>query len=207
MTTVAVCIPSIEPRGRLLTRAVASVAEQTRAANAICVAIDHDRRGAAAVRNEAWRMATTEWVAFLDDDDELLPHHIEHLLAVQADTGADMIYPWHRIIGPDGRTKADLFPGVCGTPWEVIGHELDERNFIPVTILVRRELLADVGGFPLPNSPEWPHADCEDWACWRKLRDAGGKFVHTPEVTWLWHHHGRNTSGRGDMWPTKPVFS
>jgi hypothetical protein len=201
--TVTVCIPSIAPRGRMLTRAVASVAAQTRAANGLAVAIDHDRRGAAAVRNEAWQMASTEFVAFLDDDDELLPHHLEHLLAVQADTGADVVYPWHRIIGPDGRIKADLL-GAQGVPF--VASELDVRNFIPVTILVRRELLAEVGGFPLPGSPEWPHQDCEDWACWRRLRDAGGTFVHTPEVTWLWHHHGQNTSGRGDRWPGKPVF-
>lgn len=201
--TVTVCIPSIAPRGRMLTRAVASVAAQTRPANALAVVIDHDRRGAAAVRNETWQMASTEFVAFLDDDDELLPYHLEHLLAVQADTGADVVYPWHRIIGPDGRTKADLL-GAQGVPFEP--SELDVRNFIPVTLLVRRELLAEVGGFPLPGSPEWPHQDCEDWACWRRLRDAGGKFVHTPEVTWLWHHHGANTSGRGDRWPGKPVF-
>lgn len=204
MTTVTVCIPSIAPRGKMLTRAIASVTVQTRPANGIAVAIDHDRRGAAPVRNDAWRMAATEFVAFLDDDDELLPHHLEHLLAVQADTGADLVYPWHRIIGPDGRTKADLL-GAQGQPFDPA--ELDVRNFIPVTVLVRRSLLADVGGFPRTNSPEWPHDDCEDWGCWKRLRDAGAQFVHTPEVSWLWHHHGQNTSGRGDRWPGRPVFA
>jgi len=204
VTTVTVCIPSIAPRARMLTRALASVTAQARAANGVSVVIDHDRRGAAVVRNEAWRNASSEFVAFLDDDDELLTNHLEHLLAVQADTGADVVYPWHRIIGPDGRTKADLL-GAQGVPFEP--SELDVRNFIPVTLLVRRDLLAEVGGFPLPGSPEWPHQDCEDWACWRRLRDAGGVFVHTPEITWLWHHHGANTSGRGDRWPGKPVFA
>jgi hypothetical protein len=204
MNDVTVCIPSIAPRGKMLTRALASVTTQTRPADAISVVIDHDRSGAARVRNETWRRAHTDWVAFLDDDDELLPHHLEHLLAVQADTGADLVYPWHRIIGPDGRTKADLLGGQ-GVPFEP--SELDVRNFIPVTILVRRELLIEVDGFPIPGTPEWPHEDCEDWACWRRIRDAGGVFVHTPEVTWLWHHHGQNTSGRGDRWPGKPVFA
>ena len=81
------------------------------------------------------------------------------------------------------------------------------RSRRPVTILVRRELLIEVDGFPIPGTPEWPHEDCEDWACWRRIRDAGGVFVHTPEVSWLWHHHGQNTSGRGDRWPGKPVFA
>lgn len=203
MTTVAVCIPSIAPRGQMLTRAIASVGAQTRAADALCVAIDHDRSGAAVVRNRAWRMADTEFVAFLDDDDELLPNHLEHLLDVQARHDADVVYPWHRIIGPDGRTKADLL-GAQGLPFDA--EALDSRNYIPVTLLVRRALLDEVGGFPVPGTPDWPHQDCEDWACWRRLRDAGGIFVHTPEVTWLWHHHGANTSGRGDRWPGRAVF-
>jgi len=203
MTTVTVCVPSIAPRGQMLARAIASVGAQTRPADGIAVAIDHDHSGAAAVRNRAWRMADTEFVAFLDDDDELLPHHLEHLLAVQAETGADLVYPWHRIIGPDGRTKADL---LAGQGIEFDPAELEDRNFIPVTILVRRALLEAVDGFPQPESERWPHKDCEDWGCWKALRDAGAKFVHTPEITWLWHHHGLNTSGRGDRWPQRVVF-
>jgi hypothetical protein len=137
-------------------------------------------------------------VAFLDDDDEMLPHHLEHLLAVQATTGADVVYPWHRIIGPDGVTPLPDLLGAQGVEFDSVA--LDERNFIPVTLLVRRSLLEEVDGFPIPLSERWPHKDCEDWGCWRSLRDAGARFVHTPEVTWVWHHHGDNTSGLPTGW-------
>lgn len=202
MTTVAVCVPSIPVRGQMLTRALASVARQDRVPDAVCVAIDHGHDGAAPTRNRAWRMADTEFVAFLDDDDEMLSTHLAHLLAVQADTGADVVYPWHRIIGPDGRPLGDLL-GAQGVPFNAA--ELEQRNWIPVTVLIRRALLADVGGIPVPGTPDWPHADCEDWALWKRCVAAGAAFVHTPEITWLWHHHGKNTSGQGNRWGT-PVF-
>lgn len=182
----------------MLARAVASVVAQTRPPDAVAVAVDHARAGAASVRNRAWRMADTEFVAFLDDDDEMLPHHLEHLLAVQAATGADVVYPWHRIIGPDGVTPLPDLLGAQGVEFDPVA--LDERNFIPVTLLARRSLLEEVDGFPMPLSERWPHKDCEDWGCWRSLRDAGARFVHTPEVTWVWHHHGDNTSGLPTGW-------
>lgn len=201
---IAVCIPSIPPRGTMLTRAIASVATQNLAPHAVCVAVDHERRGAAVTRNEAWRMARTEWVAFLDDDDELLPQHLQHCLDEAEEHGADLVYPWHFIIGPEGRRKPDLLAGQ-GVDFDPA--ELDVRNFIPVTLIVRRELLEAIGGFPVPGTEDWPHQDCEDWACWRRLVAVGAKFHHTPEVTWLWHHHGKNTSGRGDRWPGPPTWS
>lgn len=194
---VTVCIPTIGGRDALLQRALTSVIEQTEPARNVKIAVerDHVGQGAAATRNAAWRRATTTWVAFLDDDDELLPHHLEHLLDVAEWEGADLVYPWHRIVGPYGETKPDLLGGQ-GDPFNPA--RLDECNFIPVTVLVRREVLEAVGGFPQPGTPEWPHQDCEDWGCWLRLRDAGAKFVHTPTVTWRWFHHGRNTSGRAD---------
>lgn len=195
---VTVCIPSIPPRGHLLNRALASVTRQSRPPDAISVAIDHLRQGAAATRNRAWRAATTEFVAFLDDDDEFHAHHLEHLLNVQSETSADLVYPWHRIIGPDGHTQLPDLLNSKGLAFDPI--ELEIRNYIPITLLVRRSLLEEVDGFPLPFSERWPCQDCEDWACWKSLSAAGAKFVHTPEETWDWHHHGYNTSGMSTNW-------
>ncbi len=47
------------------------------------------------------------------------------------------------------------------------------NNFIPITTLIRTELLKSVGGFPLLSSEEWPHPANEDWGCWKKLLNAG----------------------------------
>lgn len=197
--TVAVCIPSIPRRVDLLGEALAGVLRQTRLPDEIHVVIDHEGMGAAHTRNRAWRAATTDFVLFLDDDDLLYPEHIETLLSYSSN--ADLVYPWF-----DLKEGADpLFVthnGRLVTPYglpfdeESAQHLRETGNFIPVTCMVRRQLLEDVGGFPQPSTPEWPHSTCEDWGCWQRLLNAGGRFVHAPHRTWRWRWHGGNTSGR-----------
>lgn len=40
----------------------------------------------------------------------------------------------------------------------------------------------------------------QDFPFWKALHDGGGKFVGAPDITWLWHHHGQNTSGVPTRW-------
>jgi hypothetical protein len=136
--------------------------------------------------------------SILDDDDELFPGHLEHLLEVQRATDADVVYPWHCIIGEDGYTRLPDLLQAQGVPFDPV--DLQRRNYIPVTLLVRRSLMEQVDGFPLPFTDRSPVQDCEDWGCWKSLLAAGAKFVHTPEETWVWHWHGANTSGMSTNW-------
>jgi glycosyltransferase involved in cell wall biosynthesis len=211
VTDVTVCVPSIPARGALLDRALRSVAAQTVPDDvtvAASVALDDDGSGAASTRNRAWRAATTEWVAFLDDDDVLRPAHVALCLRHAQDTGADVVYPWFNIYDATDRDISHMDPlsvpvgGRYVSPYGVTFNDelrrelLTRNNFIPVTVLVRRSLLDDVGGFPIPNTPEWPDDCCEDWGLWRRLLDVGARFEHLPRRTWIWYWHGRNTSGR-----------
>jgi glycosyltransferase involved in cell wall biosynthesis len=77
---VTVAIPSIPGREQLLARALESVAAQTTAPRRILVHTDTERHGAAWTRNRLLRQVRTGWVAWLDDDDELLPNHLEVLI-------------------------------------------------------------------------------------------------------------------------------
>lgn len=152
--------------------------------------------GPARIRNEI--VSTNdddfEWVAFLDDDDEFYPGHLTKLVRHAEESGADVVYPWFDIETPDG-IRNDLDPlGAFGK--EFNPNALRENNYIPVTALVRTNAFRAVGGFPIPGSPEWPHKDCEDWALWLRLLDAGYKFSHLPERTWKWRWHSRNTTGQ-----------
>lgn len=214
MTTVAVCVPTIPARGELLRRAVASVnAQRVRedVSVVISVALDDTGAGAAATRNRAWRDVgdDVDWVAFLDDDDELGPDHVQLCLDRALEADADLVYPWFRILnatGGDITAASDPLRAPVGgryaSPYGVpfgddLRRELMTRNnFIPVTVLVRRKLLAAVGGFPLPNTSEWPESCCEDWGLWRRLLEAGARFEHLPRRTWNWRWHGANTSGK-----------
>lgn len=189
-----------------LARALTSVMNQTFPVDQIVVNVDYERLGASGNRNKAWKAATSDWIAFLDDDDELDSNHIQVLVDHAAKTGADIVFPWHRIVVDGTKDGPDIL-GSRGIPDEDIVPELSKRNFIPINVLVRRAALEAVGGFPEPLSESWPHADCEDWGCWLRLADAGFKFSHTPEITWTWHHWGwgtpqnpGNTSGKADRW-------
>lgn len=197
MSDVTVVIPTIPPRGELLARARASVYAQTEPPARVITVTDDDGDGPAAARNAGLRQVETEWVAFLDDDDEFLPHHLAALRATANVTLADLVYPrWEGI-------NTGLFPGLVGPPWSShLAEVLRRQNFIPVTTLVRTERLRAVGGFV--NLGVGPTAaTCEDWGAWLRLLDAGATFVHHPEVTWRWNGHDAHTSGRS--WKTVPA--
>lgn len=206
MSTVTVCIPSIPPRSEKLLRALASVVTQTRPADAISVIFDYEGIGAAAARNKAWCAATTEYVAFLDDDDEFLPQHLERVMECAVETNADVVYSWFEHRGwpdwtPDRQDPLAVPVGghlrhPLGVPFgsEQAAH-MKRYAFIPITTLVRRSMLERVGGFPQPLSSEWPREDCEEWGCWLRILDKGGRFVHHPERTWVLNA-GEGTAGK-----------
>jgi glycosyltransferase involved in cell wall biosynthesis len=190
---VTACIPVHFPRLRsqIFASALESVYWQERHVDAISIAIDTGHEGAATTRNKALAGVTTKWTAFLDSDDQWRPDHIGSLLAHAKQTGADLVYPWFTII-PGGM---DPWPDREGQPFN--RELLEKNNYIPVTVLVRTELLHETGGFQPKGPPENP---CDDWGCWDALLAAGAKFEHLNRRTWYWRWHPGNTNGRGDVW-------
>jgi len=188
-SNITVVIPAHHSRLRngMLTRALASVWQQTLLPNAVIIQVDEHGAGAAATRNSALEKVNTPFTAFLDSDDELLPNHLHLLHQRLTTTGADVAYPWFTVIG--GTDPLERF----GVPFDPA--ELDRRNYIPVTTLVRTEAVVAAGGFQ--DRFEYDHgATCEEWQLWLTLRDRGARFEHVPERTWRWHHHTKNTGGR-----------
>lgn len=158
---------------------------------------DAGREGAAVTRQRALEQVTTEWVAFLDDDDEFKPGHLSCLAAAAQETGADYVYSWYDCIG-----------GIDPRP-DVFGQPFDPCNPVQTTIttLVRTEL-AQEAGFLTPGdnlkSPDRLYAG-EDWAFTQRCNELGGYIYHTPFKTWKWWHWGGNTSGMPDRWTESPV--
>lgn len=191
---ITVVIPSIPPRVVQLARALASVEAQTLPPASTMVDVDHDRTGAMATRNRALWKVETEWVAFLDDDDEFLPQHLQECAAWAEQTGADLVYPW--FVQPE-RHWDDL--RAFGVPFHRLAGQLRVRNWIPITVLVRTDLLRSAGGFQYP-SQRARFNDSEDWGAWQALHRAGANFQHLPKRTWVWHHWDGHTRGRPDRW-------
>lgn len=131
-------------------------------------------------RNRLIEACDTQWVAFLDDDDTLFPHHIETLLSGTA----DVVVPHCRFAGPV-IPRPDCCEGKYNRPFD--RQHLNVHNLFPVTVLARREAVLDVGGFPTDRIGP------EDWALWKKMNATGATFQVIPEVTWTYHTRG---SGR-----------
>jgi hypothetical protein len=182
-------VPSIPPRRALLARAIMSISNQSHPVQAISVAIDNNHEGSGPTRTRAMRAVQTEWTAFLDDDDQWLPFHLELLVRLQHETGADLVCPWFTVIG--GGT--DPFPMHRGRQWDP-----KDPHIFPVTVLVRTELVQQCE-FPVHTVDGYGG---DDFAVWCQLSEMGAKFHHSPEQTWLWDHSppGGNTSGLPTRW-------
>lgn len=190
--TVTVLVTSFPPRTRspFLKRALESILNQTRLPDRITLEIDLSDEGARATRSRGLESVTTDYVAFLDDDDELLENHLASCIRHAIDTKSDVVYPGCKVIGPQGQVLPHREEyGRYGKAFDP--ELLRKKSYIPVTSLVKTDVAKSVGGFTYPKGSKY-----EDWGFYLKLLDAGAKFSHLQEVTWLWHHHGKNTSGR-----------
>lgn len=191
---ITVAIPTIPSRSGRLRQAISSVAIQTQPARALSIAVDTTKDGSAATRNRALNAVQTEWVAFLDDDDQFLPNHLELLARGAEKTGADVVYGLPRVL--------DANKNVVPRHWTWGGPEvfspdiLRVQSYITVSSLVRTELAQQVGGFEFHRSANGQYND--DHGFYVRLLDAGADFHHIHTETFLWNHHGGNTSGRPD---------
>jgi len=183
---ISVAIATHPPRmgpGGPYERALASAQAQTLAPVAVQVALDVSGAGAAHTRNRALAMVETEWVAFLDSDDELYPDHLKLCARYARLTGVDVVYP---------RWDGDDPTGMQGKPFDAA--LLHRANYIPVTVLARTEAVRAAGGFQ--DHPDETGDPCEDWGLWLAMREQDAKFGHLPITTWRMHPGG--TRGRPD---------
>jgi glycosyltransferase involved in cell wall biosynthesis len=159
---------------------------QSTPASGIIVEVDKYREGAAIVRNRGLLKVTTDWVAFLDSDDQLKANHLETLIQGAQATTADYIYSWYEPVG------------FGGDPLPHFGKVFDPENPTQTTIttLVRTELAQEVGFREVtPGKLIDGQRYGEDFQFTVEVIAKGGKIVHIPQRTWLWNAHGLNTSG------------
>lgn len=198
MNDITVCIATIPPRAAMLARALASVVEQTLQPAAIIVEYDHEHTGAAATKNRALAKAATPLVAFLDDDDQFMAHHLDALNHHMTKTDADLVYSVPVV--PQSLTYTRSF----GHWWKPFDETILRReSFIQTTVLARTELLRRSGGFYCPKGSIY-----DDWGLCLGVLDHGGNIAHLPEETFIWNHWNvngtakspGNTSGQPHRW-------
>ena len=125
----------------------------------------------AAARNAAAAQADTEWLIFLDADDQLAPGYITAMAAADGDLRVPRLLL--------GDAEVDL-----------TGRDIEQTNPCPVGTAIRKEMLLDCGG--------WPDFDAwEDWALFLRAHRRGAAIVHTDAVYRAAHEQtGRNSTVR-----------
>jgi glycosyltransferase involved in cell wall biosynthesis len=179
---VSVVIPTFN-RQSVLARALASVMAQTRPVDQIIVVDDgssddsarmvteefpeahllvQENRGVSAARNRGIELATGEWIALLDSDDEWKPQKIERQLSTLADASEARVCHtdeiWirhHRRVNP--KRKHAKFGG-----W-IYQYCLPLCAMSPSSVLIHRSVFESVGLFDetLPA--------CEDYDLWLRI--------------------------------------
>lgn len=126
-------------------------------------------------RNEGLRHVTTEFVVFLDADDELTPDYFEHTAASNADVRAPSVQYVH-----DGRRRPPRMPKVFAHDHDCQATCLPDGNWIVIGAVARTELLRDVGGF---RDFSWS----EDWDLWLRCHLAGASIEAVPDAVYVAH--------------------
>lgn len=193
---VTVAIPYHEERKRngMLNRAIASVEAQTSRPGMLLLESDPDRTGSAATRNRALAKVTTEWVLWLDSDDQLMPNAVQLLTEAQAETGADVVSGGAWIPQRPGHRE----PVGPSAPGWIRRETVMARSVLHVTSLVRASL-ARAAGFRYERDPGTGMM-LDDYGFYRALAEAGATFFRIPETVLIWNVHGGNTSGSPANW-------
>lgn len=123
-------------------------------------------RGLANARNAGVAECTSEFIAFLDDDDLRLPNSIDKQLEkLVADERVALCYGQALIADPRRQLPTgEIYPSEC--PQGDVFWELLEDNFIPMpSVVVRKSSLVEAGGFNTEL------ALIEDWDMWLRLSE------------------------------------
>jgi glycosyltransferase involved in cell wall biosynthesis len=173
-SSLSVVVPTYN-RARALERTVRSVLAQedvtvevvvsddgsTDDTAAVVAAIEDERvryvsqqnAGGCAARNAGARAATHPVLAFLDDDDEVLPRWAVTLLAELTDPACAVVCCGSAHVDADGVVVQTVHPHDLGAPFDHTRGLFDTGSY-----LLRRQAFEDVGGF-VDGLPASPHTE------------------------------------------------
>jgi glycosyltransferase involved in cell wall biosynthesis len=219
--SVSVIIPSYRG-GRFLREAVASVQSQTLQDFEIVIVLDgceddlsdieqsdqrvrilrQRRRGASIARNVGIAHANSELIAFLDDDDRMLPGRLSRQLEAMKDSNVGLCHTKCRVIDEDGRPIP--FGDATGAHVRALSETAEsesisaalaaqyravlrgDEGFLLSSVMVRKSLIEELGGF----NPLLPLGEDLD-LLFRIARESSICFL--PEVLTEYRRHRDNT--------------
>jgi GT2 family glycosyltransferase len=131
-------------------------------------------------RNGSLAKVETEWVVYLDADDELDPGYVETLLAGTADLRAPSVRYVIR-----GTSNEARMPNVWAHTHQCVGECLPHGNWMVVGTMVRADMVREVGGWH-----DYPWS--EDWDLWLRCYLAGATVEAIPGAVYVAHVQPRS---------------
>ncbi len=116
----------------------------------------------ATARNQAAQRATTEWLVYVDADDELGDGYLDAMILGTGDLRAPVLelhYP-NSVVRPDLTVR-----------------DIERTNPCCIGTAIRRDMLLACGGFP--EFPAW-----EDWALFLRAHRRGASISHVPDAVY-----------------------
>jgi glycosyltransferase involved in cell wall biosynthesis len=152
--------------------------------------------GVHTARNAGLRAARGRYIAFLDGDDMWMPRYLEALLGMlENDPKISAVYPNAYFFGSPrltGKLHQGLYPVSAPVTFERV---LKRECFIFCSVLLRRSVLDEVGGF---DEELWEQG-AEDLDLWLRILQFGHRFQFTTEplVKYRWRHDSLSNNGVG----------
>lgn len=129
--------------------------------------INQKNRGLAAARNAGIAVASGEFVGLLDGDDEWRPRFLEEMLALAAaNSSRAVFYCCAQCMDSTGEDLPQLAGAKSVKPAEMYRTLLDANFIIPSTVMMKRDVLLNAGGF---DQTQPAMNGCEDWDLWLRL--------------------------------------
>ncbi len=144
--------------------------------------IRQDNAGVASARNRGLRAVRSEWVAFLDSDDEWQAGRLRTIQAIaQARPKVDLIHGDRVLLYPDGRVKQESIRSFAPALGEDKDFLLNNMVIKTSTVLVRMRVLRSL--------PVWFRQDlqtCEDYELfWRLASVARAVAYDASDPVWI----------------------
>lgn len=134
----------------------------------------HGGSSLAEARNAGAALVRTEWICFLDADDELSADYFEEMGKATGDLRAPRLL------------FCDIEQDTVSEPFDLTRRNMAVGNPCPIGTLIRKSMFEDVGKF-------WEEPVYEDWSLFRRAWLLGATIEHTNARYLAYNLGGRNS--------------